>query len=153
MIIDRIEHWESYIGLVPHYEEAVRFALTLTEKPLGRYECTSLPEGTVYAMVQEGEGQPFCEGKLEAHRRYLDMQIMLEGGETVGYAEITGLPEAVPYDREKDIGFYDGGGQPVQIRKGMFYLVLPQDGHMPSRALEGEKRYRKIVLKIRLDNP
>ena len=101
-------------------------------------------------MIQEGETLPFEDGKVEAHRKYLDMQIMLEGGETVGYADIAGLKESVPYDEEKDIVFFENGGQPVQISRGMFYLVLPQDGHMPCRHLNGPGTYRKIVLKIRV---
>jgi beta-galactosidase beta subunit len=32
----------------------------------------------------------------------------------------------------------------------MFYLVLPHDGHMPCRQLDGHGKYRKIVLKIRV---
>lgn len=150
MIIDSIERWKSYIGIVPYYEEAVSFALSLSEKGVGRYECETLPEGTAFAMIQEGETHPWEDGLPEAHRKYLDIQIMLEGGETVGYADIAGLKEAVPYDEAKDIVFYERAGQPVQIRKGMFYLVLPQDAHMPCRQLDGPGRYRKIVLKVRV---
>ena len=150
MIIDSIDRWKSYSGIVPYYDEAVTFALSLSKKEAGRYECETLPAGTVFAMVQEGETLPFEDGYMEAHRKYLDMQIMLEGGETVGYADIAGLRETVPYDEEKDIIFYENGGQPVQISKGMFYLVLPQDAHMPCRQLNGPGTYRKIVLKIRV---
>ena len=150
MIIDSISRWRSYIGLVPHFEEAVNFALSLSEAAPGRYECETLPAGTVYAMIQEGGTEPWEEGRVEAHRNYLDMQIMLEGGETVGYADIDGLKEIVPYSGEKDIVFYENAGQPIRIEKGMFYLVLPQDGHMPCRHLDEKGCYRKIVLKIRL---
>ena len=150
MIIDSIGNWKSYDGILPYYREAVEFAMTLKDKPAGRYECETLPEGAVFAMVQEGEHRPLAGAKAEAHRRYADMQIMLEGGETVGYTNIAGLEEAVPFDEEKDFGLYEACGQPVAIYSGMFYLVLPQDGHTPCCALEGESGYRKIVLKIRL---
>ncbi len=150
MIIDSIGNWRSYIGIAPHFEEAVAFALTLADKGPGRYECESLPDGAVFAMIQEGDTAPWEDGQVEAHRKYLDMQIMLEGGETVGYADVAGLKETVPYSEEKDIIFYENGGQPVRIEKGMFYLVLPQDGHMPCRQMDGPGRFRKIVLKVRL---
>lgn len=148
MIIDSIGRWESYKGILPDYEEAVRFALSLTHKPAGRYDYEQKRTVPVFAMIQEGKLQPFEEGRAEAHRRYADMQIMLEGGETVGYTDITDLKEEVPYDPEKDIAFYKDAGQPIRIRAGMFYLALPQDGHTPCRALKGETGYRKIVLKI-----
>lgn len=150
MIIDSISRRDSYNGLVPEFKEAMDFALSLKDKPTGRYEYDRLPAGTVYAMVQEGETLPYAEGKIEAHRRYMDVQIMLEGGETVYYADIEGLTGAVPYKEDADIVFYEKAGQPLQIFAGMFYLALPQDGHMPCRELNGPGRYRKVVLKIRV---
>lgn len=150
MIIDQISRWQSYTGITPHLKEAVEFALTLKDKPAGRYEYDGLPAGSVFAMIQEGETQPYDTGKVEAHRKYLDMQIMLSGGETVYYADISGLTECVPYKEDADIAFYEKAGQPVQIPAGTFYLVLPQDGHMPCRELNGPGTYRKIVLKVKL---
>lgn len=150
MIVDHISRWQSYIGITPYLKEAVEFALTLTDKPVGRYEYDGLPAGCVYAMVQEGETQPYAAGKVEAHRKYLDMQIMLTGGETVYYADIDGLTECDPYKEDADIGFFEKAGQPAEISAGMFYLVLPHDGHMPCRELNGPGTYRKIVLKVRL---
>ena len=151
MIIDSIANRGSYNGISPYFDEAFAFALALQDRESGRYDCDRFKEGTVFAMIQEGETLPYEEGLLEAHRRYLDVQIMLRGGETVWYADIGNLQEAVPYDEKKDILFFEKGGQPVQIHPGMFYVVLPQDGHMPCRHLEGSSRYRKIVLKIAVD--
>ena len=149
MIIDSIERWESYKALLPDFEPAMRFALTLTEAQPGRYDCTTVPQGRVYVLVQEGQTLPPEEGQVEAHRLYADVQIMLEGGETVYYADIAGLKETVPY--REDIAFYANAGQPIAISKGMFYVALPQDGHIPCRHLNGiPGTYRKLVLKIRL---
>ena len=149
MIIDRIDRWESYKTLLPDFEPAMRFALTLTEAAPGRYDCEDLPQGRVYVLVQEGETKPREEGLIEAHRMYADVQILLDGGETVYYSCIEGLREAVPY--KEDIIFYENAGQPIAIAKGMFYVALPQDGHMPCRHLNGiPGSYRKLVVKIRL---
>ncbi len=148
MIIDKIERSSSYDGLVPEFHEAFAFALSLKDKPVGTYQYDGLPEGTVYAMIQEGDTQPYEEGQVEAHRKYIDVQIMLDGGETVYYQDIDDLKEAVPY--KDDIIFYEKAGQPARIEKGMFYVALPQDGHMPCRELDGPGTYRKVVLKIKL---
>ena len=78
------------------------------------------------------------------------MQFLLEGKETVYYADIESMKEAVPYDEAKDIAFYEAGGQPARIEEGMFYAAFPHDGHMPCRDLDGTQNYRKIVLKIRI---
>ena len=149
MIVDRIERWESYKGLLPYFEQAMRFALSLTEAKPGRYDCRELPEGQAYALVQEGQTLPPEEGQVEAHRLCADVQIMLEGGETVYYTDIAGLKETVPY--QNDIVFFENAGQPIAITKGMFYVALPQDGHIPCRHINGMPgSYRKIVLKIRV---
>lgn len=151
MIVDKIERSACYNGLVPEFKEAMEFALSLADKPVGRYEYDGLPAGTVFAMVQEGDTMPYEDGKVEAHRKYMDVQIMLDGGETVYYTDIKGLTEAVPYKEDADIIFYEKAGQPARIEKGMFYLVLPHDGHMPCRELDGPGTYRKVVLKIKVD--
>lgn len=150
MIVDRIERIASYNGLVPGFQEAVEFALSLADKPLGRYECDKLPAGTAYAMVQEGDTMPYEDGRLEAHRVYMDVQLMLDGGETVYYTDIDGLETSEPYSEDADIMFFGKGGQPARIEKGMFYLVLPQDAHMPCRQLDGPGRFRKVVLKLKV---
>ena len=100
MIVDRIDRSASYNGIVPEFKEAMEFALSLADKPVGTYQYDKLPEGTVFAMVQEGETRSFEDGMIEAHRKYMDVQIMLEGGETVYYADIDGLTETVPYKED-----------------------------------------------------
>ncbi len=148
MIIDRMERLSCYNGITPVFREAVAFAMGLTDKPVGRYDCTTLPEGMVYAMVQEGETRSYEDGMVEAHHKYMDVQMMLSGGETVYYTDVKGLKETVPYT--EDIVFYEKAGQPARIEKGMFYLALPHDGHLPSCHLDKPGRFRKIVLKIRV---
>lgn len=56
----------------------------------------------------------------------------------------------VPYNYDADIVFYGQGGQPAQIKAGMFYAVMPHDAHMPCIHLNGEGAFRKIVLKIKV---
>lgn len=150
MIIDRMERNHVYNSLVPYWKEAFAFALSLKDQPVGRYECKTLPAGAAFALVQEGATRPYEEGKLETHCRYMDVQIMLEGAETVYYADMEGLEVTVPYKNDADIVFYGQGGQPAQIKAGMFYAVMPHDAHMPCIHLNGEGAFRKIVLKIKV---
>ena len=79
MIVDRIDRRDVYNNFVPNWKEAFDFALSLKDAEPGRYECESLPAGTAFALVQEGHTRPYEEGKLEAHRRYMDVQIFLKG--------------------------------------------------------------------------
>ena len=150
MIVDRIDRRDVYNNFVPNWKEAFDFALSLKDVDPGRYECESLPAGTAFALVQEGHTRPYKEGKLEAHRRYMDVQIFLKGGEVVYYADIDGLEVTVPYKEDADIVFYGQGGQPATVTEGMFYAVMPHDAHMPSIDIDGTGTFRKIVLKIKV---
>ena len=143
MIIDRICNYRAYIDVVPLLEEGIEFALSLADQPEGRYSC-----GPVWAMVQEGKTLPMKEGNYEAHRKYIDVQIVLKGEETVGWETISALRESIPYSEDEDIAFYEGEGIPVRITEGMFYLVQPHDAHKPCRHMDQPGSYRKIVLKI-----
>ena len=128
MIIDRIENYENYMRLHPLMEEGVRYALSLRESLPGRYD-----QGEYFVLLQEGETQPIEEGVYEAHKRYWDIQILIEGKELVKW---------------QDAVFYTGDGISFQLTEGMFYLVMPKDAHMPCRHGKQEAHYRKLVLKL-----
>ena len=153
MILDSLQHAEDYYNLLPHIKTAFDFAKTLTDKPAGRYEYENLPKGTLFALVQEGTTGPITEGKLENHHRYLDIQIMLNGTEAVVFEDVADLKETVAYDTDKDIAFFEatGNGTVGNIKKDMFYIVFPHDGHMPCRHVEKETQFRKLVIKLKME--
>ena len=143
MIIDYCKNSKTYENLIPGFKEAFEFAMGLKDEPLGRYE-----NGDIFVLVQEGTTTPLTEGFVEAHRKYLDVQIMLTGQEVVGYEDVSKLLEATPYKEEKDVTLYYGNGQPIMVTPSMFYIVYPQDGHKPCKYLKQPTSYKKIVLKI-----
>lgn len=145
MIIDYLEHINQYSQILPSFAEGVAFALSLLEKPVGRYE-----QGDIFAMVQEGETTPITEGDFEAHRIYADVQMMLEGSEMMEWEEIQRLSVTVPYSHEKDAELLSGEGQMMHITKGMFYVVFPSDAHKPCKYKNHPSKYRKIVLKLKM---
>ncbi|MCK7529168.1 MAG: YhcH/YjgK/YiaL family protein [Ignavibacteriales bacterium] len=46
------------------------------------------------------------EGKLEAHRKYIDVQYVIRGEELMGYAPLGGQKILEPYKEENDIVFF-----------------------------------------------
>ncbi len=147
MIIDTLEHCRLYEHLNPRFKAAFDFLLrpdTASAAP-GR---TELDGKNLFALIQTYETKPIQEGKLEAHRKYIDIQVLLEGQEFIGYAPLGGQPVAKPFDAEKDIGFYDGEAWFTLLRKGMFAIFFPQDAHLPGRYTDKPQSVKKIVLKI-----
>lgn len=148
MIFDRMENAARYNGLHSAWREGIKFAKSLFGAEPGRY---TFENG--FALVQVGETQPLEGRTYEAHRKYLDVQIMVEGTEEMYVQDLSRLTEAVPYDAQKDALFLQGPGALVTIRTGDFYVMFPNDGHMPVlHTGKTPTTYRKIVLKLPVED-
>jgi len=52
-------------------------------------------------MLQQYTSKPREQAAWEAHRRYIDLQVVLQGTENIGYANISRLSQG-EYDTNKD---------------------------------------------------
>jgi YhcH/YjgK/YiaL family protein len=117
--------------------------------PDGRHE---LDGDRIIAMPQGYPTRPRTEGRWEAHRRYIDIQYIISGQETMGWAPVSTLEPVTTFDEAKDVGFFAGNGDMLTVRQGMFALFLPQDAHMPClRVGQDPEQVRKIVMKVAAD--
>ncbi len=145
MIIDKFDNIKFYNRFIKNLENALA-AISSKEKCMeaGRYEF----EGG-YFMVQKGETKPMEEGLFEAHRKYIDIQIILRGSEEVAWNEIGDLTTEIPYNEEKDAEYLSGSlKHHMLMTEGMFYIAYPHDGHRPVRHTGKQQSYTKIVVKL-----
>ena len=151
MIIDTLNNSARYESLHPRFKAAFDFLRRpdLADMQPGRID---LDGDALFALPQTYETKPIQEGKLEAHKKYIDIQFIVEGQEFMGYAPLTSQPVAQPHDTEKDIAFYDGEAWFTLIRKGMFTVFFPEDAHLPGRFTEKSSRVKKIVIKIAISS-
>lgn len=145
MIIDRTEHLRTYADILPGLEAGLAAIEALPELKDGRYEF----DGGFF-LVQSGQTNHFDGGEFEAHRDYLDVQMLVGGAEEVAWEDISALTVSKPY--VKDVELFTG---PVErfcrIDAGMFYAAFPQDAHMACRHSGTDPHtYKKIVLKLPL---
>jgi YhcH/YjgK/YiaL family protein len=162
MILDRIDNAHLYIGLHAGFAKAFEILTdkTLTKKEDGKYPVDG---DKIYYTIQRYTTKPLNEGKLEAHRKYIDIQFLLEGVEITGYAPLKGLTTAKVYNPQKDIAFFNTPKETtkVKLEPGLFCILFPDDAHLPgrfevspaggpSRQLAGPTEVRKVVIKIRL---
>lgn len=147
MIIDSLENARRYTSVHPRFKAAFDFLRRpdIDAIALGRVD---LDGASLFALVQEYTTKPIQEGKLEAHRKYIDVQFILEGEELMGYAPFGGQPVSKAFDPEKDIGFYEGAACFTLLRKGMFAILFPQDAHLPGRQADQPQYVKKIVIKV-----
>jgi YhcH/YjgK/YiaL family protein len=151
MILDRIDNTHLYLGLHTLFARAFDI---LRDKTLSRKEDGKYPvDGDkIYYTLQRYTTKPLNEGKFEAHRKYIDIQFLLEGVEILGYAPLKGLTIAEVYNPQKDIAFFNTPKDitKVKLEPGLFCILFPDDAHLPCRQLTGPTDARKVVIKIRL---
>lgn len=87
---------------------------------------------------------------LEVHRDYIDVHILLEGQETVGWKALEDLTqETKAYEKEGDCALYaDPPTTYVTLQPGQFLIVYPEDPHAP---IIGEGKIRKLIGKVKVD--
>lgn len=86
---------------------------------------------------------------LEVHRDYIDVHILLEGAETIGWKAIEDLTsETKPYEKEGDCALYsDTPTTFVDLLPGQFAIVFPEDPHAP---VIGRGKIRKLIAKVKM---
>ena len=151
MIMDRIENAGLYARL--HERFAKAFAVLadpdLPRKPDGRY---AVDGDDLFYIVQHYTTKPLDQGRFESHRKYIDIQALLGGEELLAWAPTKGLEVVEPYSDEKDIMFYRVGaiGARTRLVPGLFCLLYPHDGHLPSCQFACPVEVHKVVFKIRV---
>jgi YhcH/YjgK/YiaL family protein len=148
MIIDRIKNASLYFGVHERLAAGLRWLQAQDAAKLtpGRHE---LDGSNLFVLVSEYETKPKDQGKWEAHKRYFDIQYLIEGREAIGYAEL-GACKLGTYDEAKDLQpIAEAPGDFLNLRAGMFMILAPQDAHMPGLAAMGSpEQVKKAVVKV-----
>ena len=91
----------------------------------------------------------------EAHNRYIDILLILNGTERFGWAPRTDeLPVRTPYDQHTDKILFDASkfsGSTLDVRAGQAIIFFPTDSHLPCQEIDGPKPVQRAVFKVRVD--
>ena len=152
MILDRLENIARYRGLSRRMAQAIDLLLAedWAAREDGRYE---LDGEAIVAIVQQYTTKPADQGIWEAHRRYIDIQVMFRGTELMGWAPLPTLKITEPYNRERDVMFLEGSGSTLRVAEGIFSIVHPEDGPKPTLADGAPAVVRKVVFKVQVEQP
>lgn len=150
MIIDKLTNSGLYDDMGSKLKQAFEFLITndFENMALGKYE---IDGSDVYAMVQQYETKPVEQGAWEAHRKYIDVQYMVSGKETMGYSCIEGMKTKIEYDESRDCVFLEGEGDFFKVDEGFFVIFAPQDAHMPGIEYKKSETIKKVVVKVAVD--
>ncbi len=122
----------------------------LNALPAGASEKVELGGG-VFAIEQVYPTKPRAEGFFESHRKYIDVQVVVDGAESMEVEDIRRLAVSEPYLEERDLIKYGDTSMASHLvmRAGDVALFFPSDGHMPSLQLDGRPvLVRKTVVKV-----
>ena len=148
MIIDSLSNAKKYFSLHKHFAKAFEY--------IGQQDLTTMEPGKnqvdgdeITAAVMNKEGVKVADAKMEAHNKYIDIQVLGVGQEQMGWKprEHCVSPKA-EYNPDKDIIFYND--QPdtyFTLQPGQFAIFYPEDVHAP---MIGEGPIRKLVMKVKL---
>lgn len=152
MIVERLANTAAWT----HAPDGIRAALEF----LRRADLESLREGRheidgdrLFALVLHYTTRPADECAWEAHRKYTDVQFMVQGAERMGYLNLSYARERTPYDPERDVAFYEPGDDYVTVRQGMAAVFAPEDVHSPTVAAGAPAPVKKIVVKVAVEAP
>lgn len=148
MIYDKLENIETYEGIAPRVMAGLK-ALRDTDFSKienGRYE---LDGDKLYMNVSMAEEREHND-RPEAHRKYADIQYVIEGREDIGVGFVDDMEKEVEANPQSDIWFYQGETTKIRLEGSRFVVLFPQDAHAPCIAVNGEKTVRKAVVKVLL---
>lgn len=151
MIVDKLKNADLYLCLGEKMRRAFKFLRDndLNKLNEGKH---SIDGDDLYILVLRYDSTPVDNGKWEAHRKYIDIQYIVDGKEKVGYANIEEMKIVQDYDESNDILFVEGEGSFIDIDKGMFAVFTPNDAHMPGIMISAPQKVKKVVVKVRIKN-
>jgi len=122
---------------------------------LGRHEFPNFDDKQAWFVVLEYNKEALSNFNPEVHKYHSDLQIVLEGSETMAWSLDTGEHlNSEPYNVDRDLQFYEPEGIElnfIQALPNQFYLFTPNIVHATNILDGNEQPVRKLVVKIHND--
>lgn len=151
MIKNSLKYTKNYYNLSEKIKLGLEFLETHDLKAMenGKYEILG---EDVYINIQEYTSKPETDGKWEAHRKYIDIQVLIKGSEKIGVGEIQDFTTTEAYDEEKDVEFLttNSSQQFITMRENDYIILYPYDVHMPQISIDKPTAVKKAVVKVSL---
>ena len=149
MIADEIENAHLYQGLSDGIAKGLGLIRdpSLAEKPDGKYE---IEGDNLFLLVTRYTTRPQDEIPFEAHKEYIDIQVILDGQEIIGHAHTDDLEVLTAYQPDIMELVDPAEFTEVKLRKGMFAIFFPSDAHKPCCDWAGRQNIHKLVFKVKV---
>lgn len=155
---DFVEYLVSYNGTESTNEsieercnKALEYLAHLKEEDLtlGRHDV----DNSFYYNVQEYETKVNTLKHFESHCKYVDIQLLISGVESLQVVDIYRLQIEAPYDEVKERILYHptSNSASIILRPGSAVILYPKDAHRTIAYNGTPCKVKKVVGKVRID--
>ena len=146
MILTTFSELNDYTKINPLFAIASDWlqSTDLTTLKVGEHE---IKGRDLFAIKATMMGRKPDQAKLEAHKKYIDIQVCIKGTDNIAWrptAECPNISDA--YQADNDIMFFsDEASHSIRIHDDKIALFFPNDAHAP---LIADEELTKIVIKV-----
>ena len=155
MVIDTLGNRDRYASLHPAFAKAFEFLAHADWAELADWSVNqqrhtvrhAIDGDRMYVSIDHTEGRGRDGARLEAHRRHIDIQVIIEGHDEIGWQPLADCRDAAgEFSEDRDVGFFSGSPRTwLSLPAGTFAIFFPDDAHAP---LGGRGTVRKAIVKI-----
>lgn len=118
----------------------------INKLPLGKIE---IDGDRIFLMNVETSGNDESIQPLEMHRKYIDVHILIDGKEKIGWKATSDINHLLKqYEEDGDCALSDDKPQfYVILEPGDCFVAYPEDAHAPAI---GDGKIRKLIGKIKI---
>ncbi|WP_210516996.1 YhcH/YjgK/YiaL family protein [Hymenobacter terricola] len=146
--VDKVEFARQYTANKAWWDKAFAYFrdTNLDQLTPGKYPVDG---DNVFAAVTENPTKEFANTNWESHRKYIDLQYVVQGAEKIGVVPIAKATVTKPYEEARDAANYSAEGKLYEAKPGTIYIFFPQDVHRPNIKVDGVDKDKKLVIKVR----
>ena len=145
MIHAKLSDAKDYRGIHPRLDKALELLTPAFLESVGTVQ-QNLEGNALYVTRFDYETVAEDQSFFEAHRRYLDVHVMVSGCERVDLSDPAGLTE---FTHQGDFwGYHGEAEQSLILKPGDFLVVFPGDAHRLKIRLGDPARVSKVVFKV-----
>ncbi|HWP50626.1 MAG TPA: YhcH/YjgK/YiaL family protein [Clostridia bacterium] len=150
MVLDYLKNAKKYEGLSAGIAKglAILQDKDLTAMTPGDYPVFG---DDIILKIQSYNTKSPEQARLEAHRRYIDIQYIVSGEEKIAVCALDQAGEELEARPDNDIWFYAGSADAMTLKSGQFMILFPEDAHAPCIAVAEAAPVKKALVKVALD--
>lgn len=133
-------------------EKAVNYLkhLTITENDIGKKVRV---DENFYYVVESYFTKPQNECRLESHRNYVDIHLMVYGKEKMEIADVSRLTVRERYEKEADVMYWEIPDRMLEVtlKQGDSIILYPEHAHRTGQMRNESEKIIKIVGKVKVN--